>query len=96
MLGNMRDNQKFLDFAESLSGLCSHVDVRDDEDGSYIFALGFKGVHTLQLRLINEQYVVELWHGPDAEHEHVVAEPKFETAEAAFKSAREWLRRDAT
>ncbi len=82
-------------FAERLAPLCRHISVRTDEDGPYIFALGLKDTHTLQLRQIDSVYVIELWHGQTSEVEKVVGEPSFESAEAAFDAAKAWLMNDA-
>jgi hypothetical protein len=86
---------EFEEFALSVDGLCSHISLRQDEDGPYIFALGVKGTHTLQLRKAGGDYFVQLWYGPDAETERVVGKPAFSAAVAAFDVAREWLQRDA-
>ena len=86
---------QFEEFAQSVHDLCNHISVRQDEDGPYIFALGLKETHTLQLRKIADRYVIELWYGPDSDSERVIGEPEFETAAAAFEVAREWLRKDA-
>jgi hypothetical protein len=88
--------KQFETFARSVSDLCSHISVRDDENGPYIFALGLKNTHTLQLRRIGDNYVAQLWHGQSAENETIVAEPVFSTIEVAFANAREWLLKDAT
>ena len=90
---NVRD--QFEEFSSRVSELCSHISVREDEEGPYVFALGLESTHTLQLRKVNDRYVVQLWHGPDVETETIVEEPSFQTAEAAFDVAEQWLQRDA-
>jgi hypothetical protein len=91
----MNDRSQFEEFASSVSSLCNHVSVREDEDGPYVFALGLDVTHTLQIRTVGENYLVQLWHGPDAEQESVVGEPVFFHAQSAFDAAREWLQRAA-
>jgi hypothetical protein len=87
--------KQFEEFACSVSNLCSHFSVREDENGPYIFALGLKETHTLQMRKVGGQYILELWHGRNAEVEKIVSEPKFSDIDAAFSRATEWLERDA-
>ena len=82
-------------FAAKLGPICSHISVRSDEDGSYIFALGLKETHTLQMRRLADLYVVQLWHGKTWEVERVVGEPKFSDPGAAFDEAKAWLMKDA-
>jgi hypothetical protein len=90
------DREQFQSFAASVSELCSHISVRDDENGPYIFALGLKDTHTLQLRRIDDQYVLQLWHGKTAEVETIIDEPSCSSAVEAFGKAKEWLLKDAT
>jgi len=81
-------------FAAAIESVCSHVSVREDENGPYIFALGLKGTHTLQLRRLDDRFVVQLWHGKTAEVERVVREPHFSSAMEAFHAAKSWLEND--
>ena len=85
----------FKGFAGEVASLCSHVSVRNDENGPYVFALGLKETHTLQLRRREGSFVVQLWHGKTAEEERMVGEPHFPSAERAFQVAKEWLAKDA-
>ena len=87
--------EEFNEFADDVKHLCNHISVREDENGPYIFALGLKNTHTLQLRKIMNKYVVELWHGENSEVESVVEEPSYPNVESAFIKAKEWLERDA-
>lgn len=87
--------EKFKAFVKDVEEICSHVSVRDDENGPYVFALGLKETHTLQLRKINEQYVLEMWHGKTAETERVAKDLVFSEIEEAFEKAKGWLSRDA-
>jgi hypothetical protein len=82
-------------FASELAPLCRHISVRTDENGPYIFALGLKDTHTLQLRRVGTLYVLELWHGQTSDVERIVDEPKFSEARAAFDAAKAWLMNDA-
>jgi hypothetical protein len=85
----------FSGFASEVSALCSHISVRSDENGPYVFALGLKETHTLQLRKQKGSFVVQLWHGKTAEEERIVGEPRFPSADRAFQAAKEWLAKDA-
>lgn len=85
---------KYIDFSHRISDICSHISVRNDEGGAYIFALGLKETHTLQLRKIEDSFVVELWYGENSDVERVVGEPEFQDIDSAFKTAEEWLGRD--
>lgn len=80
--------------AQAIEDLCSYIDVRHDENGMYIFALGQQQTHTLQLRKNQAQFVLELWHGKTAEEEVLTATPCFTNAQAAIEQARKWLQRD--
>ena len=91
-MGNL--HLRFQEFAARVDDICSHISVREDENGPYIFALGLKGIHTLQVRKIGNDYVLELWHGP-AEDEDIVAEPHFKNIGEALIKAKEWLQKDA-
>lgn len=83
----------FEDFARQLTALCSHVSVRMDENGPFLFALGVKGIHTLQLRRSPQDYEVERWRG-EADNEALIDTCHFDTSSAAFDAAMEWLQRD--
>lgn len=86
---------KFKEFADEVKHLCNHISVRKDENGPYIFALGLKETHTLQLRKVKNSYVVELWYGENAEVESVIEEPSYSDSKTAFNKAKEWLEHDA-
>ena len=86
---------KIEEMAKSLKNLCSYIDVRNDENGPFIFAFGHQDTHSLQLRKIEEQFVLELWHGKNSEEEVLTSEPSYPSAEAALEKAKEWLGRDA-
>ena len=90
------NREQFHSFAESISELCSHISIRDDENGPYIFALGLKDTHTLQMRRIKDRYVLQLWHGQTAEVEAIIDEPSYSNVDEAFRKAKEWLMKDAT
>lgn len=83
-----------MEFSNHVANICSHISVREDEGVPYIFALGLKETHTLQLRQMNDTYVVELWYGVNSDVERVIDEPKFEDLTSALKAAEEWLGRD--
>ena len=87
--------EQFRKFAAEVRDLCRHVSVRADENGPYVFALGLKDTHTLQMRRIGNAYALELWYGENSEVERIVEEPVFEDVAAAFARAKEWLQRDA-
>ena len=83
------------EIAKSLEGFCSYIDVRDDEHGPFVFAFGHSDTHSLQLRKIENRYVLELWRGKNSEEEKLTSEPSFTEARAALDAAKEWLGRDA-
>ena len=85
---------KIEDIAQAIKGLCSYIDVRNDDNGPYIIAFGLKDNHSLQLRNIKEKFVLELWRGKSAEEEVLTAEPSYPNAESALEKAKEWLSRD--
>jgi len=87
--------EKYLVFSDQIKDICSHVSVRDDENGPYIFALGLKETHTLQMRKIKNEFVLELWHGASSEVEEIVSEPSFSDIKEAFREAIKWLNKDA-
>lgn len=86
--------EKYLAFSEKIKIKCSHVSVRQDDNGPYIFALGLKETHTLQMRKIKNEFVLELWHGETSEVEKVISEPAFKNIEEAFNEATKWLNKD--
>jgi hypothetical protein len=86
---------QFKKFAAEVRELCTHVSVRADENGPYVFALGLKETHTLQMRKIGNAYALELWYGENSAVERIVEEPVFKDVAAAFARAKEWLQRDA-
>jgi hypothetical protein len=85
---------QFERMAAELSPLCEHISVRTDEAGPFIFAIGLKGTHTLEMRRSRDMFVVEEWHGSTAEEEVVVSTPEFANDAAALAEARSWLSRD--
>lgn len=87
--------EEFKDFADRVRDLCVHISVREDEDGVYIFAIGLKNKHTLQLRKVKTNYIVELWHGETAETETAIDEPSYSDIDNALNKAKQWLERDA-
>ena len=92
----MKIETQYNTFIEDVKDICSHISLRHSESGDYIFALGLKETHTLQMRKVKEKFVLELWHGANSDIETVISEPIFEDIELAFKEARMWLEKDAT
>lgn len=86
--------QKYIDFANQVLEICNHISVRDDEGVPYVFALGLKETHTLQLREKGNKFVLELWYGENSDVERVVSEPEFDELTEAFNVARDWLSKD--
>lgn len=85
---------KFNEFLSQVDDICSHISVRHDDNGPYVFALGLKETHTLQMRKIDAEYVLELWHGKTSDEEYVASEPSFANIHEAFSAAKEWLEKD--
>lgn len=90
----MNIKERYIDFASQVSDICSHVSVRDDNGVPFIFALGIKETHTLQLRWVNGKYVIELWYGENSDVERVIDEPVFDDLDSAFAVAIDWLGKD--
>lgn len=85
---------KYLNYSKQVKNICSHISVREDENGPCIFALGLKETHTLQLRRIDQKFTLQLWYGSTAETEKIVSEPCFANIEEAFSEATNWLNKD--
>lgn len=86
---------QFQKFASQVSTLCSHVSVQHDDNGPYIFALGLKETHTLQMRKINKEYVLELWYGATSDDEFVASIPSYLEINEALFAAKNWLEKDS-
>ena len=82
-------------FTVEANTLCSYIDIRTDNNGPFIFAFGLKDTHSLQLRKLNMQYVLELWHGKNTEEEYISEEISFLNSNDAFSKAIWWLSKDA-
>ena len=46
-----------------IEGICSHASVRQDEDTSYLLAIGRFGVHSIDLRRRDGALQIEYWRG---------------------------------
>jgi len=92
-MGNLKE--QFIAFTEEVKPLCYCIDVREDENGPYVFALGLRETHTLQMRKVKSKYVLELWYGKTAEVETIVEEPEYSNLNDAFYRAKTWLEQDA-
>lgn len=91
----MKDSRTTLnEIAQSLEDVCSHIDVRvDDDDTPYIFAIGSANVHSLELRITDKGLFMELWKGPVNEDVFIGRET-LDTGEAASPRCRDWLELD--
>jgi hypothetical protein len=89
------DKAHMSDLAQSLGPLCSHVSVRNEDSVPYLFAVGLKRVHSLDLRRVKGSLVLELWRGPDGADD-VVSKHRPSTFDAALVQCEQWLRNDAT
>lgn len=91
----MKDIEKqFQEFAKSIENQCCNISVREDENGPFILAFGLKDTHSLELRKVAHQFVLELWIGSTAEEEQIVSEPRFTDMQEAFENAKNWLAKD--
>ncbi|MEQ1740445.1 MAG: hypothetical protein ABL884_11120 [Methyloglobulus sp.] len=86
--------KQFKEFAESIKNICCNSSVRRDENGPFILAFGLKDTHSIELRNIENQWMLELWVGKTAEEEKIVSEIKFTDINAAFECAKQWLEKD--
>ncbi len=89
------DRTTLVVIAKRLQQLCSHVSVRDDESVPYLFAVGMKRFHSLELRQTEGALELELWRGPDGADEPV-SETSLTTFEEAVTYCEEWLRNETT
>jgi hypothetical protein len=89
------DKARLSEIAQKLGSLCSHVSVREEDSLPYLFAVGLKRVHSLDLRRITGSLILELWRGPDGKDD-VVSKEKHASFEEAFGRCEQWLRNDAT
>src|SRR6185503_19250652 len=81
--------------AKDLACLCQNISVRQDENGPFVLAFGLKDVHSLELRRVANEWVLELWHGATAEVEYVADTLHLATPTEALERARAWLQNDA-
>src|SRR5206468_9593396 len=83
-LGVMTDDRALLtDIAKRLERLCVHVSVRDDDGTPFLFAVGLRHVHSLELRRKGEACIVELWRGPPNQDKFIAKEMLHSLEEAA-------------
>jgi hypothetical protein len=89
------DRNRLGGMAKALEVECAHVSVREDEGTPYLFAVGKRHIHSLELRRKDGSLVIEYWRGPPNADEFVSAEvaPTFEDA---FSRCKQWLANDAT
>jgi len=81
--------------AKGLADLCRDISVREDENGPFVLAFGLKDIHSLELRRVGDEYVLELWHGASAEDERVTELLQLKTPAETLSRARTWLQNDA-
>lgn len=82
--------------AEAMADLCVNISVREDKQrGPFVLAFGHKNVHSLELRKIEDEFELELWHGATYDVEYVADTSRFSTPDEALERAREWLKKDA-
>jgi hypothetical protein len=82
--------------AEGMADLCQDISVRDDKErGPFVLAFGLKNVHSLELRKVEDEFELELWHGSTYDVEYVADTMRFKTSTEALERAREWLHNDA-
>ncbi|PPD40139.1 MAG: hypothetical protein CTY16_18080 [Methylobacter sp.] len=86
--------QRFIEFSSEIQDICSHISIRKNEEGLYILAFGLKRLHSIELRKVNELFVVEFWLGVIAEEEEVVEVLSFDRIETAFVATKRWLEKD--
>jgi len=83
------------EIAQRLVPICRHVSVRDDEVGPFILAVSNDDEHSLELRLIDGEFVLELWKGKTAEDESLEEESRLADAKSAVERSMLWLHSDA-
>jgi len=81
--------------ANGLTDLCRNISVRVDENGPFVLAFGLREIHSLELRRVADEYVLELWHGATYDVEYVAEELHLTTPTEALERARAWLQNDA-
>lgn len=85
--------EEFEEFLSEVSDVCSHISIREDDNGPFVFSLGLKEFHTLQMRHLDGSYQLELWRG-NSDDETIISSPSFERVSDAFLCAKEWLLHD--
>lgn len=92
----MRDDRAHLSIiAEGIRPLCAHVSIRDDESTPYLFAVGLRHIHSLELRRKGKALVLERWRGPQHKDEFI-GEERPSSFEEALVFCEQWLRNDAS
>lgn len=89
------DKARLSELAQELDSLCFHVSVREEDSLPYLFAVGLKRVHSLDLRRTTGSLVLELWRGPNGKDD-IVSKEKHASFEEALGRCQQWLRNDAT
>jgi hypothetical protein len=87
------DRAQLSAIAEKLDGLCAHVSVREDDEVPYLFAVGLRHVHSLDLRRREGILLLEFWRGPPNADQFIREEP-ISSFDAALARCEEWLRND--
>lgn len=86
--------KQFQEFAANVQNLCCNISIRQDSNGPFVLAFGLKDTHSIELRKVGNQFVLELWVGKTAEEEEIISESRFIDMHEAFESARNWLSKD--
>ena len=82
--------------ADGMADLCRDISVRDDKQrGPFVLAFGLKNVHSLELRKVEDEFELELWHGATYDLEYVADTLRCKTPVEALERARGWLHNDA-
>ena len=90
----MSDDRNDLAAAKvQLENICAHVSVRDDNGTPFLFAVGLKHVHSLELRRKEKSLVLDLWRGPPTKDEFVRSE-QYLSIQEALGYCKQWLEND--
>ena len=81
--------------ADSIASICCEVSIREDENGPLVLAFGLNDTHSIELRKVGDNFVLELWQGRSAEEKIVVDKLVLSSIDDARRAAQGWLLKDA-
>ncbi len=78
----------------TLSSASYHASIRNADDGSaFVFVVGPRRLHSLELKQLGDRYHLSLWKGPDG-RDTVARQVTVNSFGAAMQEAERWLRNE--